>query len=139
MNEHTRLRYASELLSDRLKDCLYAISPTERESISELRLRRGRYFSAVLFGREYFITPDGKLMNSPVNAVTALPQDIDISYVRAFKGSVHAYPREQAEGYITCRGGNRVGFCGTAVTDRSGDVSTVKKISSLNIRIAAFS
>ncbi len=137
MNEQMRLKYASELLSDRLKDCLYTISAAERESISELRLRRGRYFSAVLFGREYFVTHDGKLMNSPLNAAEVTPQDIDITYVRAFKGSVHAYPREQSEGYITTRGGNRIGFCGTAVVDKSsGEVTTVKKISSLNIRIA---
>ena len=137
MNENIRLGYAAELLPDRLRECLYTISPAERESISELRMRRGRYFSAVLYGREYFITSGGRLMNSPLNGVQVTPQDMDITYVRAFKGSVHAYPREQAEGYITCRGGNRIGFCGTAVTDReSGMVTTVKKISSLNIRIA---
>lgn len=137
MNEQIRLEYAAELLSDRLRDCLYSIPQSERECISELRLRRGRYFSATLFGKEYFVTPAGRLMNAPAGAAEVTPQDIDTAYVRAFKGSVHAFPREQAEGYITVKGGSRVGFCGTAVIDRdSGRVTTVRMISSLNIRIA---
>ncbi|MCR5143222.1 MAG: stage III sporulation protein AA [Ruminococcus sp.] len=137
MNERLRLTYAADLLTDRIREALYYVSPSERESISELRLRRGRYFSAVLYGREYFPTPEGKLMNSPQNGIEVTPQDIETAYVSAFKGSVHAYPREQSEGYITTRGGNRIGFSGTAVVDKtSGDVTAVRKISSMNIRIA---
>lgn len=49
--------------------------------------------------------------------------------------SIHSFQREFSEGWITLKSGHRAGFCGTAyATD--GTVSTIKDISSLNIRIA---
>ncbi len=49
--------------------------------------------------------------------------------------SVHSFEKEFKEGYITVKGGHRVGFCGSAVI-RNDFLENVKEISSLNIRIA---
>lgn len=136
MNEISKLELAGKLLSQRLKSALYAVTAGERATMTELRLRRGRYFSASLYGREYFITADGRLMNRPEDAVEVTDEDIDLAFKNAFRGSVHSFPREIAQGYITCEGGNRVGFCGTAVCAPQGGISSVKGISSVNIRIA---
>lgn len=136
MRERSKLSYAMALLPDRLKAAVLSAGQGEREKITELRLRRGRSLSAVLYGREYFLTYDGRFMNSTEGAVEVTAEDISQVFTRAFRGSVHSFPREMAQGYITCEGGNRVGFCGTAVSDRSGEVTSVKDISSINIRIA---
>lgn len=136
MRERSKLSYAMALLPDRLKAAVLSAGQGEREKITELRLRRGRSLSAVLYGREYFLTYDGRFMNSTEGAVEVTAEDISQVFTRAFRGSVHSFPREMAQGYITCEGGNRVGFCGTAVSDRSGEVTSVKDISSINIRVA---
>lgn len=135
MTEISKLEYAYELLPGRLLDVLAKVSAGEKEHITELRLRRERFFSAVLYGKEYFFTADGRLMVGTDEAVYVGAADIEFVFQKIFKGSVHAFPRELAGGYITCTGGNRAGFCGTAVTLDSC-ITSVKYISSINIRIA---
>lgn len=62
-------------------------------------------------------------------------QDIGECFLELCGNSVHSFAREISEGYITLPGGHRVGFCGTAV-EQGGRLSTLKDISSLNIRFA---
>lgn len=137
MKEISKLRYTFDLLSPKLRDALSGLPAAEKERITELRLRRGRAFSAVLYGKEYFICESGRLMNEPSQAFSVGDEDIKFTFSAAFKGSVHAYPREISQGFITVSGGSRVGFCGTAVCDVNGrELSSVKNISSVNIRVA---
>ena len=49
--------------------------------------------------------------------------------------SFHSFEKELREGFITLKGGHRVGFCGTAVV-KNGRLDGVKNISCINIRIA---
>lgn len=135
--DKNKLSFAYELLTPKIRCAVAAIPEMEREHIQEIRLRLGRKLTVTLFGKEYFVTCDGRLQNTSANAVDVTNEDIDITYRRAFRNSLHSYHREIANGYITVDGGNRVGFCGTAVLDSSDDsVETLKHISSLNIRIA---
>lgn len=136
--EISKLRFAYELLTPKIKNAVLAVSETERENIQEIRLRLNKKLTATVFGKEYFVTTDGKLMNSPADAVGVTSEDIDTAYKRAFQNSLHSFQREITQGYITVEGGNRVGFCGTAILDilREFCVENVKHISSINIRIA---
>jgi len=63
-------------------------------------------------------------------------QDL-ISYILAVatKQSFYAYNNQIKQGFITTDSGIRIGLCGTAVID-SEKVTTIKNISSLNIRIS---
>ncbi|MCD7740908.1 MAG: Flp pilus assembly complex ATPase component TadA [Ruminococcus sp.] len=137
MNEISKLDYAIDLISPSLKSALMRVSEGERQKLTELRLRRGLYLTGVLYGKEYFITYDGRLMNDASDAVRVTDDDISFAFTHAFQGSVHAFPREISQGFITVKGGNRVGFCGTAVLDdKTLSVASVKDVSSINIRIA---
>lgn len=49
--------------------------------------------------------------------------------------SIHSFQRELSEGWITLKGGHRAGISGTA-HNTDGNLTTIKDISSLNIRIA---
>lgn len=83
--------------------------------------------------------------NKPLNL--KLPQEIKtIDYIvnqqevlQAFEkvceNSVYSYRRQICDGYITIKGGNRVGIVGSAVID-NGQVININYISSLNFRIA---
>ena len=56
--------------------------------------------------------------------------------IESFCGySIHSHRRELSQGFITLRGGHRAGFSGTAVYE-NGEVSLIRDISSVNIRIA---
>ena len=60
-----------------------------------------------------------------------------INYIvmTATKQSLYAFNHQIKQGYITTDSGIRIGICGSVVYDKNG-VSTIKDISSLNIRIA---
>ena len=51
------------------------------------------------------------------------------------ENSVYAHQDEINQGFVTIKGGNRVGVCGTAVVE-NGKIISVKNITSLNFRIA---
>ena len=57
------------------------------------------------------------------------------SFEKICENSVYSYKRQICDGYITIRGGNRVGIVGSAVVE-NGQVININYISSLNFRIA---
>lgn len=136
--EISKLKFSYELLTPKIKNAIISVSDIERERIQEIRLRLGKKLTVTVFGKEYFVTQDGRLMNTSFEAVDICFEDIDLTFKRAFQNSIHSFHREISRGYITTDGGNRVGFCGTAVLNPSRDfsVDTVKNVSSINIRIA---
>ncbi|MBR1384810.1 MAG: Flp pilus assembly complex ATPase component TadA [Ruminococcus sp.] len=131
------MELAQLLLTERLGRVIRAIPVSERKELQEIRLRRNKKLSAVAYGFEYFITPNGKMMRSPSLAADITEDDIMFTYKSALKHSLYAFEREISQGYITTEGGNRVGFCGKAVYDTStGVLCSLNDISSINIRIA---
>lgn len=54
---------------------------------------------------------------------------------RLCNNSVYAYKNQICEGFLTVKGGHRVGITGTAVTE-NGNIINLKYITSLNFRIA---
>ncbi|MCI8272998.1 MAG: stage III sporulation protein AA [Clostridia bacterium] len=62
-------------------------------------------------------------------------QEVLQTFEKVCENSVYSYRRQICDGYITIRGGNRVGIVGSAVID-DGKIINVNYISSLNIRIA---
>lgn len=64
-----------------------------------------------------------------------LAEDIQESVAYICQYSLYAYEDELRQGFITIRGGHRIGVAGqTAVSD--GQVRSISYVSSLNIRIA---
>ncbi len=126
------------LLPDELSQSVRLVPQLERYRIQEIRLRRDKFLSCTVFDKEYFIRADGKLVNTPEQAVKVSGDNIDTVMKRALQCSVHSYAKEISDGYMTVAGGCRIGFCGTAVLSRPVNytVETVKNISSVNIRIA---
>ncbi|MBQ8004579.1 MAG: Flp pilus assembly complex ATPase component TadA [Oscillospiraceae bacterium] len=53
----------------------------------------------------------------------------------ATESSLHVARTSIAEGYVTVRGGHRIGLCGSAVQD-GGKVTGIRELSSVSIRIA---
>ena len=54
---------------------------------------------------------------------------------RLCENSIYAYKKQLCQGYITIRGGHRVGITGTVIVE-NGEIINMKYITSLNFRIA---
>lgn len=90
--------------------------------LQEIRIKAGKNIILQL-GEDEIIT----------NYIATL-EDIRAILQRISNYSIYAYDEEIRQGYITIRGGHRVGICGTCVIER-GSVKTIKDVASLNIRI----
>lgn len=118
----------SQILSyfpEPLRGRLAVLSPQKRAGLREIRLRAGRAVRLYHGGTEEELSGFG----------CASPQLLQEILRAVCEDSIHSYARELREGFITLRGGHRVGFCGTAVRG-NGTVETVKYVSGFNFRLA---
>ena len=129
---------ALELLQGRVKDAFLKTDAKALETVNEIRLRNGRYVTVTSGSQDMLVSADGGFTEHPGCAIVSESADIEFAFKTAFSYSLHSYSKELAQGYITTKGGNRVGICGTAVTGTNAghEVDTIKYVSSINIRIA---
>lgn len=93
------------------------------DNIEEIRLRTSKPLSLKM-GQEI------KMLEYQVTQ-----EDVLRAFEKVCENSVYSYRRQICDGYITIRGGNRVGIVGSAVID-NGQTININYISSLNFRIA---
>ena len=122
-----RFEQAAALLPWALRQGADRLSKGDKARAEELRLRVGRPPSAVW--------PEGErplpgLENTPVQ-----PGDLSLVLEVATQASVHTVLDRVRDGFVTVRGGHRVGLCGTAAVEE-GEVRTLRQLSSLAIRVA---
>ena len=107
------------------------------DQIQEIRLRAGQPVLIRWDNREYGITEEGE--TGPVESLASpfLVAGGQIRETAEFLGhfSLYAAEEELKQGFMTVRGGHRVGVAGT-VSLMDGRVRIMKSISCLNIRIA---
>ncbi len=127
---------AIKLLTPSLAQLFYNMPKAELLSINEIRLRNQKYLTVVIGGDEFYISSNGKISNECDTALQITEEDIDFTYKTALRNTIYSFKREISLGYIITEGGNRVGFCGTAVLDDKGKNDTLKNISGISIRIA---
>ena len=77
-----------------------------------------------------------KLRNSEIIVEYKITQNDILQIVeRLCENSIYAYKKQICEGYITIKGGHRIGITGTGVIE-NGEIINIKYITSLNFRIA---
>ena len=94
----------------------------ESDKIQEIRIKVGKNIILNSFKGE-------KILNYVVTS-----EDIKQILVKISNYSLYAYEEEIKQGYITIKGGHRIGIAGECVVV-NGVIRTIKNISSLNIRI----
>ena len=112
------IRYKIDLAQNSRKK-----GPAPNLQIEEIRLRSSKPL-ILKIGQETCITD-----------YIVKQQEILQAFEKICENSVYSYRRQICDGYITIRGGNRVGIVGSAVID-NGQVININYISSLNFRIA---
>ena len=121
--EERRYEEAARVLPGRLREQALAQPPEVRQMAEEFRLRAGQPLAVLL--------PEGE--RSLGAAVT--PEDLETLCDLATDYSRYAAEETLREGYLSVRGGFRVGLCGAAVM-KDGQVTNLKQISSAVIRIS---
>ncbi len=119
-------------ISNIVRSCL------KLNDIDEIRLRLNKPISISAYGKNIFLHNDGAIGELDSDVLYASDSDIEHTFKSAFSYSLHSYSKELASGYVTSKGGNRIGVCGTAVLNSNdvNSVDTLKYISSVNIRIS---
>ena len=127
---------ALSIIRGELKGRLNDLPEEIKMHTAEIRLRTGK--PVVFFGTygSMFLSSGQGLTKERDKSFVCYSRDMNDIFSRLCSFSVHTHLQSIVNGFITIQGGHRVGICGTAVTDNLGDVTSVRDISSLNIRIA---
>lgn len=107
----------------------------EPERMEEIRLRRGQPMLVKYADCSFFAAANGTPRVTGKDAYYVTDADMENAFSGFCENSVYAHLEELRNGYITIEKGHRIGFCGKCVINNS-EVSAMKEISSLNIRVA---
>lgn len=101
-------------------------------SASEIRLRTGLPLLVIggLRKEKYFLAASGRIVSAQ-SAYLPTKDEVNRIFASICRSSVYAYKEDIRNGFITLRGGHRVGIAGKMLPDGS-----VYDVSSLNLRIA---
>lgn len=103
--------------------------------LQEIRLRCHKPLLLTVDGNEYWLDGSGTHTYDKSKRYIVTPQDLKetLEYISDY--SVYAYEEDLAQGFLTIRGGHRVGVTGRVITD--GDhIKGIKHITNMNIRIS---
>ncbi|MBQ7799546.1 MAG: stage III sporulation protein AA [Oscillospiraceae bacterium] len=139
MNSYVKnVREATAFLPDRIRYPISVINQDLASEINEIRIKRLTPVMIVTSDKRCFLKYDGTVTTNPNDKSVCLVEqnDMDDAVRKLCNYSLHAFQNELKNGFITVSGGHRVGISATAVTNAQGEITAIKNISSLNIRIA---
>ena len=136
MNMEERFDRIIEPITETIKQHLRRIPEDIKRQTQEIRLRTGRPVCLYCNKGIYFFSRAGRILCYPAEEMLTATRDDILETFRAICSySVYSHQDEIRNGYITLRGGHRVGVGGTAVL-QDGRIASLRDISSLNFRIA---
>lgn len=105
--------------------------------LEEIRVREGRPLEVIFNGTYGFLSREGDIMKETrLNPVYTVTHEDCMQLLDLLSNhSLYTMEEELKRGYVTVRGGHRVGLAGTTILER-GQVKQLRVISSFNIRIA---
>ena len=105
-------------------------------NIEEIRLRVNKPLIINGDSKDYFYNDKTSNLDLEMkNPYIVTKEDIEETFQIICKYSVHSFIDDIKKGFITLRGGHRIGIVGKVIIE-NGQVKNIKHISSLNIRIS---
>ncbi|KRQ86843.1 hypothetical protein ABG79_01334 [Caloramator mitchellensis] len=135
VNKNTIEIILSEVLSERIYSLIKKLNREDFNNIEEIRLRANRPLMIQNKHGDFFVNNSGCIDSKYKDLFVVDRQDIERTLQRMSDYSLYAVEEEVKQGFITLRGGHRVGLVGKVVLD-GNKVKTLKYISGMNIRIA---
>lgn len=105
------------------------------EELQEIRLRVNAPCILIVAQKEMMLSKQGGLCRDDGQAYCVTPQDIHETMALVSDYSMYAFEDEIRQGFLTIKGGHRVGIAGKIVLENNR-VKTIQYISFINIRIA---
>ncbi|WP_054949504.1 stage III sporulation protein AA [Numidum massiliense] len=123
------------ILPPPLRDFIQAIPPRLAYRVEEIRIRLGRPLELVTSEEVRYVLPNGAVSKYYEAAYLPTASDCEKLLSLISNHSLYALEEELRRGFVTVRGGHRVGLVGKAVVE-GGRVKHLGAISGFNIRIA---
>ncbi len=121
------------MLKEILPNFLYeSLSTVPMEQVNEIRLRVGSLITINVAGTCLYLTYNG-LCKNPSDGIVVKSCNLDYILQKVSNNSLYSINDQLLNGYVTYNG-LRIGVCGELV-QTDGKLTTIKNISSLNIRI----
>ena len=136
VSDEKRFDSAVSIIGGELKRLLLDLPTYIKTQTYEIRLRSSR--PVILYGKygSYYLLNSGCTGVSIDQTYTASTELITDTFNRLCCYSVHSHLSSIVNGYITMQGGHRAGIVGTAVTNSSGEITSIRDISGINIRVS---
>lgn len=101
----------------------------EKSKLQEIRLRVGKPVMLTYYGKEWRLENEGK-------EIISTKADVERIFEWLCGYGVYAYQEEMKKGYITMKGGHRIGIGGQVSYQSQGMATGMKYINSLLIRVS---
>jgi stage III sporulation protein AA len=122
-------------LSINLREKIKKIS-MDNINIEEIRLRSQKPLILNANNKDYFYNLNSNKLDTKMdNPYIVSKEDVEQTFQIICKYSIHSFMDDIKKGFITLRGGHRVGLVGKVIVE-DGQVKNIKHISSLNIRVS---
>ncbi|WP_018589777.1 stage III sporulation protein AA [Terrisporobacter glycolicus] len=130
------MKLSDEIINSLSLNLRNKIKTIQGEDIEEIRLRINKPLIINGNQKDYFYNEKyNKLDPNMDKAYIVTKEDVDQTFQIICKYSIHSFMDDIKKGFVTLRGGHRVGIVGKAIVE-NGKVENIKHISSLNIRIS---
>lgn len=123
------------VMPEALQNIILAIPKYLIDNLEEIRIREMRPLAIISNGQNYYIAEDGRPCQSPEGSYMITNEHTQRVLQLISNYSIYALEDELRNGYITLKGGFRVGLAGQTVLE-AGKVKTLKHINSFNFRIS---
>jgi stage III sporulation protein AA len=136
LSEEKRFDAAVSIIGGELRRLLLDLPTYIKTQTFEIRLRSER--PVILYGKygSYYLLNSGSTGVSINETYLASPELITDTFNRLCCYSVHSHLNSIVNGYITMQGGHRAGIVGTAITNSDGEITSLRDISGINIRVS---
>lgn len=118
-----QLRQAAGFLPRHLQGVVTSLPKELQAEAEEIRLRVGRPMTVLSRRGE---VPTGSMVTR---------EDLELTLEIASQSSAYATVHQVRHGFLSLRGGHRLGLCGTCVV-KEGEVTNLRQLSSLALRVA---
>jgi stage III sporulation protein AA len=123
------------ILPERLASCVVNLPDQTKLELEEIRIREARPLEILRLGQSRFVSEVGAELERPASAYRPSREDCVKLLDKLSNHSLYTLEEELRRGYITVRGGHRVGIAGRVVLEK-GYIKQIKDITCFNLRVA---
>lgn len=118
-----------------IRTALIQIPDKIKNNIQEIRIRINSSIIIFTQNKSYFVGKNGEITPEDPKSLLISQNDILETMKILCNFSIYSYQNQIKEGFITLKGGHRVGISGTAVINNN-EIINISDISSINFRIS---